>query len=334
MAALRREGAPWPGAVGVSGGGDSLSLLVLLAEWAKANGLDAPSVLTVDHRLRKESGNDAKAVFAFARALGLKASILRLIAPPAKSDIEAWARQARYAAMAKASRKQGLAALYVGHNQDDQAETFMLRLARGSGLDGLSGMLKIAAYPLPDHPDLRLVRPLLDFSRAEVRTFLRTRGFEWRDDPMNADPRFARVRMRAAWPAFEAAGLSAARVAAAATHLRRSRDFLDTATADFLERYTQLSGARLLIDGAAFASLPRELGLRALAKILMDISERAYRPRFERLEACYDALLDDELTAARTLHGCRLSAAPKRQAIYGAGTLLAQREAPRRAPAT
>ena len=138
MAGLAAPGQAW--AVAVSGGGDSLALMHLARDHARQHGHPLPHVLTVDHGLRPSSAKDAKAVVAWAKRLGLAAHVLAWRGEKPKTGIEAAAREARYRLMGAFLVKHDIATLLVGHNQDDQAETFLLRLARGSGLDGLAGM--------------------------------------------------------------------------------------------------------------------------------------------------------------------------------------------------
>ena len=121
---------PWPGAVGVSGGGDSLALMHLLAGWARTNKAAPPLVLCVDHGLRKQSAGEARAVARWAKKLGLKCEILTVKTPKPRSDIEAWARAARLSLMGARLVRHRLTTLYLAHHQDDQAETFLLRLAQ------------------------------------------------------------------------------------------------------------------------------------------------------------------------------------------------------------
>jgi len=211
--------------------------------------------------------------------------------------------------------------LYVAHTLDDQAETFLLRLIRGSGLDGLSAMRTVAPYPVPGFRELRLVRPLLSFERAHVRAHLKARKVQWVEDAMNDDERFARVRLRKAWPALEGAGLSKLRVAAAAAHLARARDALEMVTDAVFRRAVRPSRGGVHVDGAALVSAPREIGLRALAQLLQLVSQKPYRPRFERLERLYDAIAEGTIGGGCTLHGCRIAFVPKRDGAFGEGTL-------------
>ena len=328
---MDRLKAPWPGAVALSGGGDSLALMHLLTDWAKARGLAPPVALVVDHGLRPGSAAEARRAAAFAKKAGLAAHILTRKGPPPKSGIEAQARDARYALMGDWLRKQGLSTLYVGHTLDDQAETFLLRLGRGSGLDGLSAMRALAPFPHADFARLTLARPLLGISRTALRAHLKDLRQTWLEDPMNSEMRFARSRIRGLMPALEAAGLSPARIADAAAHLARARAALELATEAVLVRAARAEGGRALLDAEALTAAPREVGLRALAALLMAVSGEAYRPRFEALERLFDRLASGELGRGATLHGCRLFPAPRAAQIFGRKTLILAPEGSRRA---
>ncbi len=330
MRDLRARGAPWPGVVGVSGGGDSIALLFLLADWARGTGERDPIVLTVDHGLVRGSGAQARAVVERAARYGLEAHILRWRGRKPDSDIEAGAREARYRLLGNWCRRHGLGGLYVAHTIDDQAETFLLRLARGSGVDGLSAMSSIAPIPVGTARGVVIVRPLLNVPRTALRDYLASRGERWVEDPMNKDSRFARARLRSVWPALEAAGISSVRVADAARHLARARRSLDQATDALLGQSARISSERALVDASALLSAPEEIGLRALARLLMHISGRVYRPRFDRLESLFDAIRRETLGAGRTLHGCRIHPAPGRDAIFGPQTLRFVRESARK----
>jgi tRNA(Ile)-lysidine synthase len=326
---------PWPGAVAVSGGGDSLALMHLLAHWARAKKRPAPLVLSVDHGLRKESAAQAKQVSRWAKALGLTCEILTVKSARPKSDIEAWARAARLSLMGARLTKHRLTTLYLGHHEDDQAETFLLRLARGSGLDGLSAMQKLAPFPHPDFAELTVARPLLAVPRAALQAYLKARKQDWLEDPMNSEARFARSRIRARLPQLAQAGLTARRIADAAAHLARAREALDLVTAAVLARAIRQEGRQegrqeagvLLLDPEALAAAPREIGLRALAALLKKVSGAPYRPRFDALESLFDRMAGAPgLGGGATLHGCRISPAPVRHQAFGPQTLVIAKE--------
>jgi len=321
MQRVQAGGARWPGAVAVSGGGDSVALMHLLAAWAKKSRLPPPHIVTVDHGLRPDSATDARKVLHWAKAAGLKATALRWKGPAPVSDIEAAARAARYRLMGAWARNNGIGALYVGHTLDDQAETFLLRLMRGSGLDGLSAMRAVAPFPHAAFRELSVVRPLLGIERADVRSHLHTLGHDWLEDSMNAEERFARIRVRKAWSALEEAGLSKQRLAAAALHLARAREALESVTDAVIVRACRRWKDGIQLDCDALVSAPREIGLRALAQLLMIVSGEPYRPRFERLERLFDRLEAKSIGGGVTLHGCRVFFVPKKGGDFGGKTV-------------
>ena len=289
-----------------------------------------PVVLTVDHGLRKTSAADARRVAQWAKQAGLKAHVLVWRGAKPKSGIEAAARDARYRLMGAWLKKNRIATLLVGHTQDDQAETFLLRLARGSGLDGLAAMQAHSAFPVEGFDGLTLHRPLLDIARAELRDWLTANGHAWLEDPMNDDPGFDRVKMRRARTALEEAGLSSARIAAAAAHLARARAALEVMTDAVLARVSRRIDNGFVVDAAALTAAPREVGLRALAALLMAVGGQGYRPRFEALERLFDRLAAGTLGGGVTLHGCRIAPPARAAPSLRESTVLIQAEKPRK----
>jgi tRNA(Ile)-lysidine synthase len=318
----------WPGAIAVSGGGDSVALMLLLADWARRGKRAAPIALVVDHGLRDGSARDAKQAARWTRDAGLESHVLTWKGKKPDADIEAAARDARYRLMGEWCRSKRIGFLYVAHTLEDQAETFLLRLARGSGIDGLSAMRSPSPFPL-DGFEMRLVRPLLDFGRAELRDYLTARGQGWLDDPMNSDPRFARVKLRRKAMELAELGLTPKRLASAASHLARARAALDDAVQSWLRTACRCDEGRVRLDAGSLAALPEEIGLRALAHVLGLVSGQGYRPRFERLERLYSAIKAGNAKA--TLHGCRIEPSPRSDAIFGLATLTIVREPARRA---
>lgn len=317
-------------AVAVSGGSDSLALMHLLAAFAKKRRRKPPVVLTVDHGLRKTSASDARRVAQWAKSLGLKTQTLTWRGRKPKSGVEAAAREARYRLMGAWLVKNKIATLFVGHTQDDQAETFLLRLMRGSGLDGLSGMAPVSPWPVAGCDTLSVRRPLLGLTREDLRAHLTAGGQDWLDDPMNDDTAFDRVKVRKARAALAEAGLTTARIAAAASHLARARAALEVVTEAVLARAARPYDGGFALDAAALTAAPREVGLRALAALLQAAGAQAYRPRFESLERLFDRLAAGELGAGATLHGCHISPAPRSLRDLRPGTLLIRPEKPRK----
>ena len=306
-------------AIGVSGGADSLALALLASEWARARGGEAVA-LTVDHGLRPESRQEARRVATWMKARRLPHRILCWSGAKPGTGLQAAARQARYELMTGWCRARGVLHLLVAHHMEDQAETFVLRLGRGSGADGLSCMSAVSEMPW-----VRLVRPLLGVPGARLRAGLVARGQAWIDDPSNRDPTFARVRIRTAMARLADEGLAdeglvADRLAAAAARLGHARNALEHQTARLLARRVRLFPAGYcIVDGAAFAAVPEDIGMRGLARILMCIGGQPYGPRRERLERLYGALAGGRLARPRTLGGCLVG--PRR------GAVLVSREA-------
>lgn len=186
--------------VAVSGGSDSMALLVLAAEYAAARGVSCFAV-TVDHGLRPEAASEAQHVRRVCDELGVQHTILNWkreaddAVSRAVSQDEA--RQARHRLMAAWARRVGVKRLALGHTRDDRLETFLMRARQGSGWHGLAGLMPNGCSPVwPEGRELSLVRPLLAFGREELRDELRARGIAWIEDPSNEANRFERVRMR------------------------------------------------------------------------------------------------------------------------------------------
>lgn len=187
--------------VGVSGGTDSLALLHLLTELARAENrpLTSLHVATLDHGLRGAAGaDDARFVAETARAWGLQVTVghedTLAVARQTRVSIETAARMVRYRFLAVVARQQHATRVAVAHHADDQAETVLLHLLRGSGLAGLQGMR--ASAPMPGHADLLLIRPLLDVTRADLEAYCREEGLQPRHDATNDDTRLTRNRLR------------------------------------------------------------------------------------------------------------------------------------------
>ena len=174
----------------VSGGADSTALLVLAARWAKR--LKHPPKLvavTIDHGLRAEAAREAAAVRRLARRFGVAHRTLRWQGRKPGTGLQEAARNARYRLLAQAAASAGYVHILTAHTMDDQAETVLFRLARGSGLDGLTAMRKLSPFPQSGFENLVLVRPLLDVSRAQLRGELKARAQAWLEDPMNDEAR-------------------------------------------------------------------------------------------------------------------------------------------------
>ena len=187
-------------------------------------------------------------------------------------------------------------------------------------------MRPLAPFPVQGFGGLQIGRPLLSFARDDLRLFLKDQGQAWIDDPMNDDPRFARVKIRQAWPQLEALVLDKSRIADTAAHLSRARTALEYEASELSRRVCHIMAAGTAIDAAGFSVAMPEIGLRVLASVLMAVSGQPYRPRFERLMRLYLAICQRNLGAGRTLHGCIVAPAPRRFSHFGAATVLVRQE--------
>jgi len=296
-------------AIAVSGGADSMALMCLAAEWCRSIGRPPPLVITVDHGLREASAVEAAQVARWAQAWDLEHLTLSWAGRDQPGNLQAEARRARYALMGEAMAARGISVLATGHTRDDQAETFLIRLARGSGLAGLSGMKKRAPFPVRGRSASLIVRPLLDVSHASLVATLRERSQPWIEDPSNANPRFLRARIRAATPHLEALGLTPPRLSATAAHLARANEAVDRAVralAHDAVAFTPWGYA--LLQPQALSAAPAEVTLRLAARIIATVSGEPYTPRFEALSALVDWLGAPAPASGRTLGGCRVAA--------------------------
>ena len=287
-------------AVACSGGADSMALALLAHDWAKSAG-GRVTALIVDHAMRRESAGEAETVRSRLAGEGIEAVILTRQGRPLTADKQAAARRARYRLMTEWCRDRGVLHLLLGHHRGDQAETLMLRLGRGSGVEGLAAMA-----PVSENAYLRLLRPLLDAPRESLIGYLRARQMEWVEDPSNQDAAFARVRMRRLLPDLGAEGLTEARLAGTARRMARARIALEDAATALLGRAVAIypEGYALLTAGELLAA-PEETGLRALSRLLTCIGGSRHGPRLGALERLYGWIAHGQ-GAGRTLAGCRI----------------------------
>ncbi len=295
--ALGADGRPL--GLAVSGGGDSTALLHVAA--GRRARLGAAFVAaTVDHGLRPGSAEEARGVAAACAGLGVPHETLRWDGWDGRGNLQAAARGARRRLLADWAGRQGAAGVLLAHTADDQAETVLLRLARGSGVDGLGGMA-----PLVLAHGTAFARPFLNLPREELRDWLRVRGVAWAEDPSNDDPRFDRARARAMMGHLAELGLTRERLVRTAGHMARARMVLDRLAAEEAERVATTEEGALLLPGALLASLASsDTSGRLLAAALMWVGGRPRRPRWEALRR-----LAASVSAGRvaTLSGCRVS---------------------------
>lgn len=260
-------GADSPGAVvvGLSGGADSVALTAAVAFEAPRLGISAAAVI-VDHGLQDGSAQAAADAAAVARGLGVGARVVQ-VAVDGGGGPEAAARRARYDSLTDEARSAGAGAVLVGHTLDDQAETVLLGLARGSGAGSLQGMAPVSQLA----PGVALLRPLLDVRRTTTRAACAAEGLAVWDDPHNADPRFARVRVRrTVLPVLEAElgpGIALA-LARTAAQLREDAEAFDEMIDETIEDIVEHAEAGISVSVAALAANPAALRHRIIRHIV------------------------------------------------------------------
>ncbi len=293
--------------VAVSGGGDSMALMVLLVPAMRDRG-GVLRAATVDHGLRAGSAAEAALVADVAVPMGIAHDTLHWTdGDPrgwdATGNLQARARAARYAALRGWAAAHGLTHVCLGHTMDDQAETVLMRLARGSGVDGLSAM---AAQRRDPRGAPVWLRPALTLRRTELRGVLRAHGIGWIDDPSNVDWRFDRVRARAALADPVLAGLDVPTLAATATRMSAARTVLWHAAQAAARACATVDHGSIGFDRVAFAGLPDDTRWRLLAAAVRQVAGLPYRPRLAALIRAEASALSG---APATLAGCVVGAA-------------------------
>jgi tRNA(Ile)-lysidine synthase len=294
----------------VSGGPDSVVLMNLTARWRRDRPRPRVLVATVDHCLREDSAAEATAVGVWARNLGFEHTILQWQGKRPKSRLQEAAREARYGLLTDYAHRIGASHLVTAHTQDDQAETILFRLARGSGPLGLIGM-----RPLVMRAGIVLIRPLLSLAKARLIAIAKAAEWAYFDDPSNHDPRFARTRLRMLMPLLAKEGLTGARFA------RLSSRMADiAAVVAGLARQVHAAAllealpARRVYRAAELIDQPPAVLIQVLAMAVGELLGKheigSVRPRLDRLEAMAERLQLARRTGARfrqTLMGVTVS---------------------------
>jgi len=287
-----------PLALAVSGGGDSLALLHAATGRVRADGPPVEAV-TVDHGLRPGSADEARRVGEICARIGVPHATLSWTGWDGRGNLQDAARRARLSLIADWALARGIRRVALAHTRDDQAETVLMRLARGAGVDGLSAMGAERR-----HLGLVWLRPFLDISRDELRAWLRTLGERWIEDPSNEDPRFDRVQARRALAALAPLGITGAGLAATAARLASARRALEACTAEAALRIAREDRGDVLIRRAGLADLPTEIARRLVVAALCAVASADYPPRAEALA---ETLAGLETVPRATLHGCLIA---------------------------
>jgi tRNA(Ile)-lysidine synthase len=316
----------------VSGGPDSTALLVVAAAWAKRvkhRLKRAPKLVavTIDHGLRAESRREAAAVKKLARRLGVAHRTVHWRGAKPNSGLQEAARAARYRLLAREAARAGCAHIATAHTLDDQAETLLFRLARGSGLTGLAGMAHTSSLPARNEREIVLLRPLLSVPKSRLVATLKAARIGYSSDPSNNDPRFTRTRLRGLLPGLAAEGLDAKGLARLAARMRRAEAAIEFAVGSAhaaLAPAPWRAGEPIVFSAGAFADLPQEVGLRLLGRAIAHAGHEG-PVELGKLELVYDSLRASARQVRRTLAGALITLEDGKLTVEGAP--------PRRAPA-
>ena len=260
-------------AVGVSGGADSMALALMLREELSLYGKKIVA-LTIDHHLRPSSSDEAQYVAKVMQKFGIEHHILEWQGPKPKTNIESVAREARYELLCNWCKSHHVGCLFMAHHCQDQAETFLIRLQRGSGLDGLCAMRAVTEYK-----GIKILRPLLNRQPQELQAYLQEKQVKWITDESNSDKRFLRNKIRSFLPQLEVStGISVEKICNAVTHLQSSENYIQQQVEELLSsRVKQYSETVVCFQYADFLSWHSEMKFRVLAQLC----RQNYVPRSE-----------------------------------------------------
>ncbi len=291
-------------ALAVSGGPDSMALAYCAKRWGQRDLV----ALIVEHGLRPESPTEAVEVKKRLEAMGIETEVFTWKHEDIHGRIHEKAREARYALLLEGCRRHSASDLLLAHHLGDQAETVLMRLAKGSGIDGLAGI-----PPQNTRDGVRLLRPFLRMPKGRLIATCDAAGIPFVTDPSNASEKYARGRIRKIMPLLASEGLTEETLGLLAIRAREAKEALEYTTDNLLRACAHVEqGGALRFDRMALREAPRALALRALAAGLRYIHEEAYPPEYSALAALLDMILSSQNEDIRTLYGCIASLAEKR----------------------
>jgi len=298
-----------PMAVAVSGGADSMALAHLLHRW----GAKDLHILTVDHGLRPEAGDEVALVARFAKSIDAKCKRFKWLKEKPKKSIQEAARRARYDMMAEYCRKHKINHLFLAHHADDQMETFLFRLAKGSGPQGLVCMKPLQTYD----GALTLVRPLLSFIHDELIETCKAAKIEWMEDPSNLSSKYMRGRMRGSREVLEREGLTAKRIDSLIGRLERSQSFIDQQIEKESESIiVKMETERIEYAFSALRDAHPEVIVRLLQNAIAHLRpEKDYPARLEDIERLAIRIHGNPDFRGATLGGVKLVVSRKNDRI-------------------
>ncbi|GHM58096.1 MAG: tRNA(Ile)-lysidine synthase [Candidatus Mesenet longicola] len=290
-------------AIAVSGGIDSMVLLHLVAQWAREKQEAMPIVLTVNHNLRPETKEEVLFVSRHAEQLGISCHILSWeTEEKIKSNVQSRARKARYELLTQWCRQNQVKHLLTAHNLDDQAETFFIRLERGSGVDGLSAMSKKSIFN-----DIYILRPLLTFSRKVLTEYALSHNVKWIEDPSNRNNKYKRTIYRNFLKISKNPEVLMKRICLTSMHMKRALTALMHYTKIAFDQCVIISALGYIeIKLVEFNQLPEEIATRVFVYSLMAIGGKYYKPRYSSFSSIFNQIWHKDYKRDHTLHGCTI----------------------------
>lgn len=292
-------------AVAVSGGCDSLALTLLLKEFSKINNIQLLAI-TIDHKMRQNSSLEAKEVAKILSKEEVFHQILEIKNNEVfDKNIEANMRKYRYDLLYEFCQKNEVNHLFLGHHINDVAENFLIRLFRGSGLDGLSTMKESSEFK-----KIKLIRPLLNITKSELKNYLLQKNISWIEDESNKDEKFLRNKIRNFLESFEESDLIAKRIKNSTDEISEIRDYFDDLMLEYAQEILEFSmneNPRFLINLDKLKKINEKYALKILSLIFMEISQRNYKPRLKELKIFYYYLLQNQKIKPRNFYGCSVN---------------------------
>lgn len=302
LLAFKLDALPAAIAVAVSGGSDSMALCLLAKKWCDKNAIKLVA-LTVDHGLRPEAGIEAQNVGAWLGVHGIEHHVLKWLGPYPDAGIQQSARAARYALLIEQCEALEIEHILLGHQLEDQLETTLMRLSKGSAVQGLAAM-----HVLSKRGPVTLVRPLLDIQREGLREFLDDCEQSWVDDPSNENPKYTRTKLGdllRQMTNLPGSGIEA--IALASKRLQRADAALECVTSELLSSLVNISPYGFVSFPLDFyKSAPEEITLRFLERVFAYVRGSEKRPMLSSLENLYFTICQNEELKAATLSGCQL----------------------------
>ncbi len=288
--------------VAVSGGGDSLAMLLVAASSIDRINCQI-EVATVDHGLRADSGAEAQFVKDICDSIYLKHSILPWEKPDKINNIQNCARLARLRLLTEWANRDEISIILLGHSADDQAETIIMNLIRGSGIEGLRGMPSFFL-----NEGIIFARPFLSVGRERLRSFLQDHEYSWIEDPSNSDEKFQRVRVRKILPKLSELGLTIKKINLTGERMACASSLLRQLAGSEIEKCISInSWGELKLHKKHFLFLPMEIQMRILTAVVGGLRGTQYRPRYKLIKSLLGKMSKDKNQLGVTTCGLKVT---------------------------